>query len=110
MKSVDLYMSEEALTKGTKLDIGRGQWLMVLYLYSDEAASRMDAIDREHDNDMDVKVLELKRASLITGWSLDDEITPDGVIALCKRNPRIRKLIDNAATSEAGFFDHAPNN
>lgn len=104
MQSADLYMSEEALNDGARLDIGGGQWLRVLYLYSDAAATRMDAIDRERDGD----VIDLKRAALVTAWSLDDECTGEAVAKLCERNPRIRKLIDQRTMDSASFFGSAP--
>lgn len=119
MKLAQFY-TRQAANDGLRLEVPlpdgspSGEWLHVLHSDSDAfRAKRADVMARaaqlppdtaqdERKRLMDAAMLELL-ASLVSGWSLEDELSEAAVIDLLRNAPYIHDWLDRK-TSDASLF------
>ena len=116
----DYFLDEGKLEQGARVPVYRDgkqtdDWIAVLYMHSDVAQQRMvDAARADFasgekvDPDTPNSVLGRRYTyCLVTGWSFDEECTPENVKELFKRNPRLANQVADKALQERLFFPDA---
>lgn len=119
MKLAQLY-TRQAANEGRRLDFPlpdgspSGEWIHVLHSDSDAfRAKRAEVMARAAQLPQDTAQDERKRlldnamlellASLVTGWSMEDEFSESAVIELLRNAPYLHDWLDRK-TSDASLF------
>lgn len=92
-----------------------GQFVTILGIDSDsfkKAArlanrerARINELPEDEREDAHMANRNVMMASLVTGWTLEDECTQEAVIDLFENAPEFLKLVDDEANDRSNFFN-----
>jgi len=116
MKITDLYTREAANTGRRVAVPGRngmdsGEWMHIHHIDADAFRQRRAAVLSRHAmlsdaerNEKRVQHTNELLAALVSGWSLEDECTPDNVQELLNNAPYIADWLDRISSDASVFF------
>ena len=121
MGSMDKHFTTDQAEEGIQLalvdPVGRKteDWLRIRGADSEEfrlaeAASRRKALeisDIEDEKERDLATMKMVRnlvATLVMGWSFDEECTHANVVEFFRKAPQVQKAVDRASNSRALFM------